>query len=818
MSAVTRATTLTAFQDVAAPADVRLDAAGFPGEQTGGVPPQLSVQIFSDLDAIEAQWRQLERNADCTAFQTFDWLATWQKHVGERRNARPVIAVGRFAEGDIALIVPLCLMQGPLARRLCWMGQDVSDYNAPLLATDFSARITREDFLAAWHELLVQMQCEPLLRHDWIEFEKMPETVGAQTNPFVHLQVTPNRSSAHLANLGDDWEKFYHAKRSAATRRRDRSKLRHMSQFGDVEFVTATDSVDARRTLDILMEQKSRALARKGVADIFALPGHRAFFLDLATNPKARHLVHIGRTQIGDVCAATNFGIVFGGCYYHLLASYVDGEIAHYGPGALHLRELLAYAIKRGLKSFDFTIGDEPYKRDWCDSVLKLYDHAATTTWRGLPARMSSSLQRRSKRLIKQTPLLWTLASSGRSAVAALSGGARNERDAAVTAKTRPAPTARACVMGDMDLLRPLALARIPCAVFGRAGTLSLYSRHAGPRLAWNDHGDGSETLLDTLLDFGAAQGEPPVLFYQEDAQALLISRQREHLAKAFRFVVADGDLVEDLFDKARFQTLAEQHGLPVPPGRRFDPKTIEPAQIGLRFPLTVKPLSRRDRWSGAFGLHKALYAENPEALRALWPRLAALDLELLAQEFVHGSEARIESYHCYVDRQGRIAGEFSGRKIRSYPLRFGTTTALEITETADVRRQGRNIVERLGLTGVAKLDFKRDMQGNLKLLAIDPRFSLWHHAGALAGVNIPALVHADLTESPRPAPTRVKAGLRWCHPWKDFAAARDAGEPLLTWARWTIGCQAKSALALDDPLPFLRATLDRLPRSASRR
>ena len=29
---------------------------------------------------------------------------------------------------------------------------------------------------------------------------------------------------------------------------------------------------------------------------------------------------------------------------------------------------------------------------------------------------------------------------------------------------------------------------------------------------------------------------------------------------------------------------------------------------------------------------------------------------------------------------------------------------------------------------------------------------------------------------------------------------------------------QAKSALALDDPLPFLRATLDRLPRSASRR
>jgi D-aspartate ligase len=301
------------------------------------------------------------------------------------------------------------------------------------------------------------------------------------------------------------------------------------------------------------------------------------------------------------------------------------------------------------------------------------------------------------------------------------------------------------------------------------------------------------------------------VLFYQEDGQALLISRHRERLAKAFRFVAAETDLVEDLLDKARFQALAERHKLPVPTGRRFDPTKIEPAHLGLRFPLIIKPLTRLDRWNDALGLRKALWADNLEALRALWPQLGALGLELLAQEFVHGSEARIESYHCYVDRQGRMAGEFTGRKIRTYPMRFGHTTALEITDAADVRSQGRDIIEQLGLTGVAKLDFKRDMQGNLRLLEINPRFTLWHHPGALAGVNIPALVYADLTGSPRPAPTRLKVGLRWCRPWKDFPAAREAGEPLFAWARWTISCQAKSTLSLDDPLPFLRATLYRL-------
>jgi D-aspartate ligase len=815
VSAVTRATTLTAFHNVAAPIDVRSATVARYSERTRDIPPRLNIRIFSELGAVEAEWRQFERAADCTAFQSFDWLATWQKHVGARRGARPVIAVAHFAGGDIAFILPLCVMRRHLARQLCWLAQDLNDYNAPLLAPDFSQRVAPEDFLAAWQELQVQMQCEPLLRCDWIEFEKMPQTVGGQTNPFMHLGVTPNRSNAHLAHLGQDWEEFYAAKRSGATRRRDRSKRRHMEQFGDIRFMTAADCADARGTLEILMEQKSRAFARKGIADIFAPPGHREFFLDLASNPKTRHLVHVSRIEIGDMCAAANLGIVFGDCYYHVLASYVDGEVAHYGPGALHLRELLAYAIKHGLKRFDFTVGDEQYKLDWCDSVLKLYDYAATTTWRGLPARIFSGLQRRGKRLIKQTPVLWNIASHARSAAGALTHLWRNETDSAAPGNAPSAAAASACVMGDMDLLRPLALAGVRCAVVSRPGVPSLYSRYARSRLAWDDYGGEAEKLLDALLDYGAAQREPPVLFYQEDAQALFVSRHRDRLAKTFRFVAAAPDLAEDLLDKARFQALAERSGLPVPPGRRLDTAAMEPAHLGLRFPLIVKPLTRLDRWNEAFGLSKALYVENLEALRALWPQLGALCLELLAQEFVHGSEARIESYHCYVDPQGRIAGEFTGRKIRTYPQRFGHTTALEITDATDVRSQGRDAVERLALTGVAKLDFKRDMQGNLRLLEVNPRFSLWHHPGALAGVNIPALVHADLTGAPRPSPTRLKTGLRWCRPWKDFPAAREQGVPLVAWTRATLGCEAKSTLSFDDPLPFLRATLYRLAGEA---
>src|SRR5262249_60445644 len=95
----------------------------------------------------------------------------------------------------------------------------------------------------------------------------------------------------------------------------------------------------------------------------------------------------------------------------------------------LHLRDLSAYVISHELNLFDFTIGDESYKLDWCDTVLKLHDYAAATRWRGLPARALSSTQRRGMRLIKQTPLLWNIASHARTAIGMLARASRNKAD-----------------------------------------------------------------------------------------------------------------------------------------------------------------------------------------------------------------------------------------------------------------------------------------------------------------------------------------------------------------------------------------------------
>jgi D-aspartate ligase len=95
--------------------------------------------------------------------------------------------------------------------------------------------------------------------------------------------------------------------------------------------------------------------------------------------------------------------------------------------------------------------------------------------------------------------------------------------------------------------------------------------------------------------------------------------------------------------------------------------------------------------------------------------------------------------------------------------------------------------------------------------LEINPRFNLWHHAGAVAGVNIPALVYADLAGIPRPPVARARAGVRWCRMWKDLPAARADGMPLAAWLHWALASEAKSTLSWDDPIPLLRAAVHRV-------
>jgi D-aspartate ligase len=379
-----------------------------------------------------------------------------------------------------------------------------------------------------------------------------------------------------------------------------------------------------------------------------------------------------------------------------------------------------------------------------------------------------------------------------------------------------------ACVIGDVDIVVALGLAGIRSIVVAKEGNPSRYSRYAEARVEWADPWLAPEALVDRLLAAAATQPGPPVLYFDGDWDLLLVSRHRERLGTKFRFVVADADLVEAVVDKGRFQALADELDLPVPSGVTLKAgDDVRPA-LSLQFPLVVKPLTRQHEVWRPIASSKAMRIDDGESLRRLADRCAEAAVDVLIQEAIPGPESRIESYHAYVDGSGAVAGEFTGRKLRTFPKEYGYSTALTLTESPEITRVGREIDEKLGLRGVVKLDFKRDDKGRLHLLEVNPRFNLWHHLGARAGVNLPALVYADLVGLPRPNGQATRSGLHWCSLAHDYHAAREAGISRLGWGRWMLACEAKSGFSLRDPFPLPRAAMWRLEhallRSWSRR
>lgn len=388
--------------------------AGAKGPSTAA-PVDIDITVHGDLASIEHEWRAFERVADGTPFQSFDWVSTWQSHVGERNGVVPAIVTGRDSQGQLLCLLPFGIEPGALGRRLTWLGSALCDYNGPLLAPDFGQQVDEARFKDMWAAICRRLQGDRRFRFDAVYFDKMQKVVGAQANPFIALGVVPHADGAHLTSLGSNWESFYAEKRSSTSRRNDRGKAKKLAEFGEIRFVTAAGG-ELGTTLDTLMQQKSTSLNAMGATDIFALPGYREFYHALS---QLQGFVHISRLDVGAKTAAANLGLLFNGSYYHLLASY-DDEWYRFSPGGAHIRHVMQYAIQQKCRTFDFTLGDETYKLEWCNNRIVLYDHIAPATLLGSILAAKLYVIGRAKHVIKRNPVLWDKAYKLRIALGAL--------------------------------------------------------------------------------------------------------------------------------------------------------------------------------------------------------------------------------------------------------------------------------------------------------------------------------------------------------------------------------------------------------------
>lgn len=358
------------------------------------------ITVCRHFEELESRWRAFEAEADGFAFQRYAWLETWQRCVGAREGMAPALVWVEDDCGRPLMLLPLGLRQRRGIVRLVWLGGPLSDYLGPLLSPDWNQRVNREGFLALWQA--IERHLPPF---DALCLERQPEHIQGKPNPMLWLGACRHPSSAHAVTLTGNFEAFMRARRGAKWIGAERRKERRLADAGRLAFVVA-DRTNVDPLLEAMLAQKSAHYHELGVEDLFA-GIHRDFVRTLTDEQIEAGLVRLFVLTLDDRVIASHWGLVDRNRFYHMLPTYARGEIMRYSPGGLLLRHMFRWATERGLRFYDFTVGDEPYKLEWADQELRLFDHFAGRTLRGRWYCAARRLMSAAKGVVKRDRRLW---------------------------------------------------------------------------------------------------------------------------------------------------------------------------------------------------------------------------------------------------------------------------------------------------------------------------------------------------------------------------------------------------------------------------
>jgi predicted ATP-grasp superfamily ATP-dependent carboligase len=318
------------------------------------------------------------------------------------------------------------------------------------------------------------------------------------------------------------------------------------------------------------------------------------------------------------------------------------------------------------------------------------------------------------------------------------------------------------------------------------------------------NHGNRDAEVLEAIRQ--AAADERVVVFADSDASVDFILRHWHAVREVADVPLPDEPkLVEALREKDRLPAEAAKAGVEAPATVLAESdEAIRGAE--LRPPLLVKPV-RGKGFELAFN-RKAFVAQDvEEAVRDA--RMAReRGFGTIVQELVPDAEERILSVFSYVGRSGEPLLTVTGRKLRQFPVRFGSSTVFEVRPEPRAREVGLRLLQGVGYRGFAHVELAHDVRDDsLKLIEVNTRAPIWASVATRGEPNIVRTAYEDLCGIVQPAGLVRDDGGVWVDLARDLTQAisrrdlrpREFVRPYLRRGK------VRAIFAPDDPLPTVQ-------------
>ncbi|WP_407174793.1 GNAT family N-acetyltransferase [Bradyrhizobium sp. STM 3562] len=370
------------------------------------------IDLLSDLESAETLWRSLETPEQLfTPYQRLDFLACWQREVGSRDNATPLVVIGYDAEHRPLLLLPLILKQSHGVRVASFMGGKHTTFNMALWDRAFAAAAQRADLDAVIHELRERSAA------DVLALAQQPLRWRDVQNPFALLPHQPSVNDCPVLNMqpGAPSSSLI----SNSFRKRLRAKERKLEKLPGYRHHVATEDAEIDRLLDWFFRIKPLRMAQQGLPNVFADPGVADFVRKacLTRRPGEGRVIDIHALQCDEEIIALYAGVADGYRFSMMFNTYTLSDHSRYSPGLILLRNIVDHYAARGYRALDLGIGSNDYKHLFCKSAEPIFDSFIPLNARGRLAAAAMSVLARGKRAVKRNPALLRLAQGVRKAL-----------------------------------------------------------------------------------------------------------------------------------------------------------------------------------------------------------------------------------------------------------------------------------------------------------------------------------------------------------------------------------------------------------------
>lgn len=237
---------------------------------------------------------------------------------------------------------------------------------------------------------------------------------GGRANPLHGSGCTLSPNIALSANLENGFDALLDGTGGKRKRKKHRAQVRKFEEVGPCRRFAATNPAEADALLSAFYDMKAERFRQMGITDVFApAPVRNAFqriFVRALEKASPDFVLH--GLEVGGVLRAVTGSSISGRRITCEFSSFRVDELASASPGDFLIYENIREACEGGLSVYDFGVGDEVYKRQWCNIETRHFDFHLPLTARGYTVSAARRATGAVKRAIKENQFIWSMLKS----------------------------------------------------------------------------------------------------------------------------------------------------------------------------------------------------------------------------------------------------------------------------------------------------------------------------------------------------------------------------------------------------------------------